>query len=356
MKKALVFDPYLDTLGGGERYSLTFAKTLDLLGFETYLAWGDETIVKNAENRFGLDLKNIKFDPEGYSLLKQKANLKKRFNHNRQYDLIFYLSDGSLPFLFAKKNLVHFQVPFKKIGGNYLINKLKISYIDRFVYNSNFTRKVLENNLPKKKSVVLYPPVSISQISPSSKKENIILSVGRFDSPSHSKRQDILIKCFQKLPQDISSKYKLILTGGLMSENQYLDSLKNQSQGYNIEIITNLKFPKLKEIYSKSKIFWHAAGYEIDEKKHPDKVEHFGITTVEAMAAGCIPVVINKGGQKEIITKDCGFLADNIDEMVKFTTSLVKSETERENYSRNAIKRSQDFSEEKFREKIINFL
>ena len=29
--------------------------------------------------------------------------------------------------------------------------------------------------------------------------------------------------------------------------------------------------------------------------------EHFGITTVEAMAAGCVPVVIDKADQREIV-------------------------------------------------------
>jgi glycosyltransferase involved in cell wall biosynthesis len=32
--------------------------------------------------------------------------------------------------------------------------------------------------------------------------------------------------------------------------------------------------------------------------------EDFGLTTCEAIAGGCIPVVVNSGGQKEIVTLD----------------------------------------------------
>jgi len=35
MKKAALFDPYLDTLGGGERYMMTVAYHLLRLGFQT---------------------------------------------------------------------------------------------------------------------------------------------------------------------------------------------------------------------------------------------------------------------------------------------------------------------------------
>jgi len=31
-------------------------------------------------------------------------------------------------------------------------------------------------------------------------------------------------------------------------------------------------------------------------------LEHFGITTVEAMAAGCVPLVYDSGGQAEIVS------------------------------------------------------
>ena len=44
--------------------------------------------------------------------------------------------------------------------------------------------------------------------------------------------------------------------------------------------------------------FWHGAGLG---EQNPVLLEHFGLVTVEAMAAGCVPVVVASGGQTEIV-------------------------------------------------------
>ena len=57
----------------------------------------------------------------------------------------------------------------------------------------------------------------------------------------------------------------------------------------------------MEKLLSTASIFWSATGYgERDDQ--PWAAEHFGMTTVEAMAGGCVPVVIDKAGQQEIIT------------------------------------------------------
>jgi hypothetical protein len=68
MKKALIFDPYLDTLGGGERYSLTFALGLLSQGYLVEVAWKDSGTIRAAEDRFGLDLSKIKINKKAYDL------------------------------------------------------------------------------------------------------------------------------------------------------------------------------------------------------------------------------------------------------------------------------------------------
>jgi glycosyltransferase involved in cell wall biosynthesis len=74
-----------------------------------------------------------------------------------------------------------------------------------------------------------------------------------------------------------------------------------------------------------AKIYWHATGFAEDETTHPERMEHFGITTVEAMAAGCVPVVINKGGHPEIIQHGVnGFLWNTREELKQYTTVLIQ--------------------------------
>jgi len=61
MKKAAIYDPYLDTLGGGERYCLTVAEILSKNGYHVDLLWDkDSDILTKAETRFSLDLSSVK--------------------------------------------------------------------------------------------------------------------------------------------------------------------------------------------------------------------------------------------------------------------------------------------------------
>lgn len=343
MKKALIFDPYLDTLGGGERYSLTFALGLLASGYVVEVAWNNPETLRAAEDRFGLDLSKIKINRKAYDQCKERSTLFSRFLFTIKYGLIFWVSDGSLPFLFSKNNLIHFQVPFKTVGGNTVVNKIKTLFIHKFVYNSKFTATVHEKHFPKNKSFILYPPIDTESFKPG-KKENIILSVARFDSPSHSKRQDILIDAFRSLHKSCPN-YQLFLAGGSFGESDTLEILKEKADSLPVKFVVNPDFEKLKSLYSKSKFFWHATGYEIDEQIDPEKVEHFGMTTVEAMAAGCVPVVIAKGGQKEIISKGSGFLCADAKEIADNTKNLIKDEKLYLVIQKATIDRSRQYSQ-----------
>lgn len=354
MKKALLFDPYLDTLGGGERYFLTFANSLLTYGYEVEIAWSDKKILSKASDRFGLDFSKVKCNEKAYKLFSDKSSIVERYGFTSPYDLIFWVSDGSLPLLFSRNNLVHFQVPFTKLGGNKLFNLLKYQFINHLIYNSKFTQNIIEKSLPKDKGFVLYPPIDVDKFKPS-KKENIILSVARFDSPSHSKRQDILIRAFRKFYEK-NKNYKLYLTGGLRGNKNVLDKFTRLAKGLPIKIITNPNFEDLKSLYSKSKFFWHAAGFGVDERLNPEKVEHFGMTTVEAMASGCVPIVIAKGGQKEIIKKGSGYLVDSIEAMSDQTDYLVNNEQEYSNFQKSGKNRSSEYSNTVFSQKINNIL
>jgi glycosyltransferase involved in cell wall biosynthesis len=91
-------------------------------------------------------------------------------------------------------------------------------------------------------------------------------------------------------------------------------------------LIANPPGHVVKDAYENAAVFWHAAGYGEDDRLHPERTEHFGMSTVEAMAAGCVPVVIRKGGQPEIVEHALsGFLWDTPDELVRYTHQLTGS-------------------------------
>ena len=388
IKRAAIYDPYLDTLGGGERYCLTVAEILLKNNCKIDLFWsGDSNVIKKAEERFSLDLKDVNLIPDIFKNKPQKIDLLeskediykystqffystnlwekmkllfKRYQTTKKYDLIFFLNDGSIPFLFGpKRKFLHVQVPFIQQVSllQQFSNFIKAKFIDKVVCNSSFTSKFIPNNF-KDKTFILYPPVDINKFSSVKNKKNIILSVGRFDNVLNAKKQDVLIQAFQKLLDSCKTKdWKLILAGGSLEDpehNAYLKYLKEIAKNYPIEFMINPKFADLCDLYSVSSIYWHAAGYDVDENKNPEKTEHFGITIVEAMASGLVPVVINKGGIPEIINdNDNGFLWDSSEELIQKTKELINSPEQRQKMSAAAIEFCQTFSKENFEKQLL---
>ena len=85
-------------------------------------------------------------------------------------------------------------------------------------------------------------------------------------------------------------------------------------------------------------------------------VEHFGMTTVEAMSAGCIPVVIDKGGQREIVAEGCGFRWNTLSELVARTEELVLGGEHIEKIRKNARERAQLYSKSAFTARLRGIL
>jgi glycosyltransferase involved in cell wall biosynthesis len=337
--RAAIYNQYLDTLGGGERYTIEFAKVLAEIGYDVDVEWGEKDILSKLQNRFGIKLpSNIK--------------VVNSINKGKDYDVCFWVSDGSIPNLMARRNFLHFQVPFKDVNGRSLINKMKLFKVEKIICNSNFTKNVIDNEFGVD-SIVLYPPIDVSSLK-SKRKENFILYVARFSNLLQSKGQDILIREFKKLLNSGINDYKLILAGGVeVGADEYVKSLEKSTLKYPIEIIKSPKFSELKELFGKAKIFWSASGFGVNEFKNPEKVEHFGMTLVEAMSAGCVPVVSNVGGHKEIIVNGVsGFLWDNQNTLIKKTVRLLTEKGLMSKMSREAKKRSGDFSVSIFKEKI----
>lgn len=333
--KAAIFNPYLDTLGGGERYTLSFARVLLDEGWSVDLQWRDESIKEKVDKRFGITTDGLKI----------VGDIKR----GSGFDLCFWVSDGSIPLLFARKNILHFQVPFRNVEGRSLLNRMKLIRINSIVCNSKYTKKIIDEEYGVK-SVVIYPPVDTQSIKPK-RKEKIILYIGRFSQLVQSKRQDILIKAFKKLSKNkMNEGWSLVLAGGVeVGVGDYIKKLEKEAQGYPIEIIKSPDYKIVKDLYGRAKIFWSAAGFGVDEKKNPEKTEHFGITTVEAMSAGAVPVVFEAGGFREIIENGkTGFLWKEEKELISLTKELIRDKSQMSSLSNNALIASKEYGYEKF--------
>jgi len=338
--RAGIFNPYLDTLGGGERYTVTFAKILAKNGYSVDLEWKEGEIKKTLENRFGIDLSGI--------------NVVESIKKGDGYDLCFWVSDGSIPMLHARNNILHFQVPFHGVGGKSLLNRMKLFRVNKIVCNSFFTKKFIDKEYGVE-SVVLYPPADVAGIKPK-RKENIILFVGRFSQILQNKGQDILIKAFKKMYNAGLKDWKLILAGGVeVGVGDYISKLHEMSDGYPVEIIESPSYKTLKELYGTAKIYWSASGFGENENKNPEKMEHFGITVVEAMAGGAVPIVYAGGGHIEIIKdNDNGLTWDNIANLNKKSYALINNSRDLHRIAENAKNSAEKYSESSFEKHVVS--
>jgi glycosyltransferase involved in cell wall biosynthesis len=322
------YNPYFDGYGGGEVYMLTLASHW-AQNHDVSLFWDDESVLDESQERFGLDLSRVTTVPNVF----KNGSLFTKLMKSKEYDYIVFLTDGSVPLSFAKHNILHFQVPFEKIHVN------QFKRFDYIVCNSLFTQRHLDPYFGKS-AIVIYPPVQLIHAT-KLKKEKTILSVGRFTSYHEAKKQHVMIEAFIKMKKDIPG-WKLILAGGLLDSDKYFfDELEKKSKGHNIQLMKNINFETIQDLYKKSSIYWHAAGYK---EENPQYVEHFGISTVEAMSAGCVPIVYAGGGQLEIVDESCGRLWKMPEQLIEHTIKIIEDKTLNALLQKEAITRSERFS------------
>lgn len=354
-----IYDPYLDDLGGGEKYMLSIAECLSK-EHDVRIFWDEKKDLDLVLQRFTIDLSRVKVAP---NIFDSDFGFLRRLNESKKYDAIIVLSDGSIPFVFSKKLFIHLQQPIPKAKKNGLRNAIKKTRATRVFCNSYFSKSFVDRQLGVE-SIVIYPPVSLKPKKV--KKENIILHVGRFRARDvrtvvngvsmpvgDYKKQSVMIEEFKKIAKKIPG-WKFILATGVKPEDEKdFNEMRKRAENYPIKLLVNMSNDELWGIYSRAKIYWHASGFGEDLEKHPEFAEHFGISTVEAMGAGAVPVVINAGGQKEIIENNInGFLWDTLDELEGKTLLLVSENKIFEAMSLKAIERARDFHGSRFCEEI----
>lgn len=327
----------------------------------------EQKLINTLNDAYGVEIteKNVKIK---YIQSKENKNRLDSFKFQlsinkftKNYDLFFYCSKGLLTGN-AKKNIaiIHFPMDKKESFPTYkkypflkfIAQKTDLNYINKYDYfipNSNFTKYWLQQkwNIKDNKIQVLYPPVTKIKKTEEKQKDKILIC-SRIEK---SKKIDKLIYAYTK-SNFLSKNTKLIITGSTKNESpEYVKYLQNINPS--VEFIFNPSREKIEDLYASSFIFWHAKGYE---ELDPYQMEHFGITTVEAMSAKCIPIVINKGGQTEIVTDECGFRWNNLDELIKYTEEIYSGKLDISSMQKNCVERSNLYSKENYQKKLLTFI
>ena len=230
---------------------------------------------------------------------------------------------------------------------------------DVITANSQFTSEWIRR-LWRHDSSVVYS--ACEDMGPAVAKRRMIMHVGRFveEWRNDYKHQRTLLEAFRRCPRLIQGGWELHFAGSLLSDRDgtgTIARLEREAAGLPVMIHRNASFELLRDLYRQSSIYWHATGYGSSPELHPGKQEHFGITTVEAMSAGAVPVVINSGGQRETVQHGVnGFLWNSLEELQDYTSRLADDPALLKQFSNRAVASSKQFSRAAFADRIENLV
>ncbi len=394
MKKIGIYNEYIDAKGGGEKVCLALAEALSKK-YDVRIVSPKEIDIDGLTEYFNLNLSKVKLDvisrrtltakivdrlllPGGIKVLIKDYQFYKIVKQNNFDIFVNNTHQSNLPNP-AKKGVYMCMFP-QKLDGDPADNPVKKVYrlflrmlyriflfkgtkhaihtYDLITANSKYTQGYI-NKYWDRESEVLYPVCD--SMKNGGGKEKIILNVGRFFGDRdlvHHKRQDFLLETFIK-NKLYESGWELHFAGSV-EENakalKYILALQRKAKGYPVHFHFDCPYNELKDLFNKASIYWHATGYGSDPEEFPEKQEHFGITTVEAMSAGCIPVVIDSAGQQETVQHEKnGFLWSNQAELSEFTKKAMSlKDSQRKELQKNGQSVVKKFDRNAFNKKVYS--
>jgi glycosyltransferase involved in cell wall biosynthesis len=284
------------------------------------------------------------------------------------YDVFVYSGHGVPPVCYARSGIIYQHFPIeghplhaiedidrwrrrhrlarwaRSVVYRWLWQKRLGNYQAVFV-NSRFTAAWLER-MWQLTPTVLYPPVSL-EVTPKPKR-NTVVSLGRFDARDRKNLRST-IEAFSRFLAGAGGDWSLCMMGfcGKAPEDvAQLESLRWLAAGLPVTILPNADRSVMADRLSEARLFWHLRGLNTAEGTEvpPRFQEHFGIATVEAMMAGCAPLVSENGGQPEIVEPGIsGMVCRDLDGMVAESIALARDGLRLDRMADQARKRSQAF-------------
>jgi glycosyltransferase involved in cell wall biosynthesis len=225
-----------------------------------------------------------------------------------------------------------------ELPSNYILAKEMQEYAeaDYISIPSTFVRRSFtERGVPEKLVQVPYG-VSLEHFRPVPKEDNVfrVMHIGG----TVQKGTHYLIQAMRELNLDNS---ELLLVG---SPNSRLQAMINQYEG-NCKLISYVPHLELHKTYSQSSVY-----------VLPSIQEGLAMVQAEAMACG-VPVIcsINTGGEDIICDGADGFVvpARDVEALKEKILYLYEHEAERRAMGRSALKRAQEFTWDRYGERIV---
>src|ERR671911_186345 len=369
MRKAVVIHHTLNSLGGETTVAIETIESLYELGYEIELVTVQPPDLDRITKSYGKkihiarirSLLPFKLNYFGVyqRLLTMLSSIDFKDSHvviNTHGDALPYRISGNVPYLLY----LHFPTFLMNSTGNYASNKYRKSLFWRAYFkpystitrslamratkrssliltNSRFSREAIREAFPDVHPYVLHPPVDIERFSSAYSKsinsrEVKVLVVSRF-SPEK------LIENAIKIAHLLGGKIKFQIVGSLAPANRpYFKRLQLMIENYGLSrtvtLTPNASNEELVDSMSKSMIYLHTM-----------IGEHFGVSIVEAMAAGPLPIVPAYGGCSEFVPIDYQY--DTLEEAADHIAKNTKYADDEKRVKMHEI--SSQFSPNNFR-------
>lgn len=363
----------LNFLGGEERLCLSSIDALKKKGHHVTLFTVEKTHWKIVQKVFGdttmpdeeifitsLPIHN-KFSKPFIPIFSYLNYIKTLINllSSKKYDVIINtygdiftsIADVSYVHFPLKATLDYYQIPaftspitWKAYSQTY---KILSSFIDNIrpsilLTNSKFTQQVIKKYL-NRKSLILHPPVEVKKyLSKTTKRKNHVITISKF-TPKRNLHKIPLIA-------QLTKNTKFIIVG--VADQYSSETIKNllkDIQRCGVEnrvvLLFNVSHSALIDLLVHAKAYLHTVPFE-----------HFGISIIEAMAAGCVPIVHKSGGPwLDILNQqqgENGFAYGTVEEAAQAIDLIISDENLCRTISSNAQKRSLNYDVSIFQKKL----
>lgn len=232
------------------------------------------------------------------------------------FDLLFNIDHFNYPPPLAKRNWAHIFQPNDR-------NKPTPGY-DLWA-NSQYTVSQIQEQwgLPAKH---IYIPIS-PQFRPM-RKTRRITHCSRFVQPTpyaDKGHRQMIMAFAQGYEMGTFQGWEFHIIGSLDPNMRgYLDGLIGMAKPYPIYFHVNASDSDVVYLLGCSPIYWHMTGIGLPQI--PGAQEHLGLTPIEAMAAGAVPICYASGGPLETIENGkTGFLVHNAQQLMQVTGTMLQN-------------------------------
>lgn len=366
--KVLVCIPCLMT-GGTEIQTLSLVEALVASGHDVTVACYFEHIPHMVERYrdAGADLRLL--SPDGSRPAGMNATVRhlwrglRRIVKSQCPDVahVQYMAPGALPILMLKalgvpriiatthtdgdiysKNglrVIRFLAKNVLNGFQCITERAEKSYFgDSHLFDGTLRKHfTIYNNIPGHISILTAPR--------NPKTPEDCITVGVVSRLEHIKGMDLVVPAFAKA--EAGNPHLRLLIVGDGSQRMLMErQVRELNLADKVEFVGRQPQSALQEYYDR-----------IDILLMPSRSEGFGLTAIEGMARGCVPVVANIGGLPEVVTAESGLLHEcgDVDGLASQLSRLVQNIGLLAELSIGAIRRAVLFSSQSYNRTIATF-